>query len=56
MVKESEPGAVAMGSTLKLRVDRVATARRSDTYHHFRWKIWPRQIYNHDHPCFYANL
>ena len=29
--EQSEPGAVAMGSTLKLRVDRVATARRSDT-------------------------
>jgi len=31
--EESEPGAVAMGSTLKLRADRVATARRSDTCH-----------------------
>jgi hypothetical protein len=27
----SEPGAVAMGSALKLHTDRVATARRSDT-------------------------
>src|SRR5437867_3430394 len=28
----SEPGAVVMGSVFKLRLDRVATARRSDTY------------------------
>ena len=34
----SEPGAVAMGSKLKLRLDRVATARRSDTPH--RLIVW----------------